>query len=120
MHSFSLILSLILPALYANIVLAVPLDLDSRDEGNANAYTGSGGQSPGGSVTNGGGLINVFSSKYHYMRLIPASDIDIAVKTTPEMADQPPQETPGAGIMARVGTAATRTVELEVTRLVDL
>jgi hypothetical protein len=54
------------------------------------------------------------------MRLIPASDIDIAVKTTPEMADQPPQETPGAGIMARVGTAATRTVELEVTRLVDL
>jgi hypothetical protein len=64
MHSFSLILSLILPALF---VLAVPLD--SRED--SNAYTGTGGQAPGGSVNDAGGLINLFSSKYHYMRLVP-------------------------------------------------
>lgn len=82
MHSFSLILSLILPALYANIVLAIPLD--SRETGSS--YSGAGGQSPGGSVYDQG-IVNVLSSEYHCMRLVPASEIDITVKTTQEMAD---------------------------------
>ncbi|KAF8226076.1 hypothetical protein L208DRAFT_1407592 [Tricholoma matsutake] len=57
MHSFSLILSLILPALYANIVLAIPLD--SRETGSS--YSGAGGQSPGGSVYDQG-IVNVLSN----------------------------------------------------------
>ena len=60
MHYFSLILSLIL---YANIALTIPLNSD-----NGNAYTGVGGQSPGGSVNSGGAFIDILSSKYYYMR----------------------------------------------------
>jgi hypothetical protein len=55
MHSFSLILCLILSALYG-AVLAVPLD--PRDN-----YTGVGGHSSGGNVANSGGLINLGSCK---------------------------------------------------------
>ena len=58
MHYFSLILSLIL---YANIALTIPVNSD-------NAYTGAGGQSPGGSVNSGGAFIDILSSKYYYMR----------------------------------------------------
>jgi len=68
MHSFFLVLSLVLPTL----VLAVPLE--SHDNGNA--YSGAGGQAGGGSVSGNGGLLNINSSQCYYMRFVLVSDID--------------------------------------------
>lgn len=66
MSTFSFLLAFLLAAVHINLTLAVPVE-------NNNAYSGAGGQSPGGSVNNspygggGGGLfrggpLNVFSS----------------------------------------------------------
>lgn len=65
MSTFSFLLAFLLAAVNMNLALAVPVE-------NNNAYTGAGGQSPGGSVNNSpnggggglsrGGLLNVFSS----------------------------------------------------------
>lgn len=95
MHFSSLILSLIFPALFANIVLAIPLD--PRDSDNSgNAYTGTGGQAPGGSVDGSRGLINLFSGKYYYMRAVLNSNINI------------PEGNAGDGGDARSGSAMGR------------
>jgi hypothetical protein len=86
MHFASLILSLILPALFANIVLAIPLDPRDND---GNAYTGTGGQAPGGSVDGSYGLINLFSGERHYMRGVINSNLNIPPKVMLGMVEVP-------------------------------
>jgi len=57
MHPFSFI---ILPiVLYANLILAIPLESRGED----GTYSGAGGPAYGGSSNSAGGLLNIFSSE---------------------------------------------------------